>query len=125
MAATGPATTDCSEAGGEARGALEAPPDGHASATGAGRGGCGGSGAGARPVAALLSRATKPPLGIGEARELALVAAQGCDLAVERVADVDQLVRLVRAPQEQLGHLPGLESGFDLLPEVERIPSGR
>ena len=40
-------------------------------------------------------------------------------------ADVDELVRLVRAPQEQLADLPGLETLGDLLGEVERVARGR
>jgi ribosome-binding ATPase YchF (GTP1/OBG family) len=40
------------------------------------------------------------------------------DLRVERLTDVDDLVRLVRAPQEQLGDLPRREPGLDVLARV-------
>src|SRR5205823_6922403 len=75
-------------------------------------------------IAKLLRGTTEPALGVGEIRELALMAAKRRDLAVEGLTDVDELVRLVGAPEEHLGDLPGLQARIQMLAEVERV-SGR
>ena len=59
----------------------------------------------------LLGRPSHPALGLVEVAELALVQRSARTLRSSVVADVDELVRLVRAPQEQLGDLPRLEPG--------------
>ena len=76
-------------------------------------------------LAELLAAATDPACDLVEASELAGVVAQRGDLALERRADVDQLVRLVRAPQVELGDLPRPEALVEVLAEVERVACGR
>ena len=53
------------------------------------------------------------------------MALESRDLLVERRSDVDQLVRLVGAPQVQLADLPGFEALVEVLSEVQRVAGGR
>src|SRR5918992_5612425 len=73
----------------------------------------------------LLAAPADPSSDVLERPELAGMTAQCRDLGVQGRTDVDELVRLVRAPQEQLGDLPRREPGLDVLAEVERVARRR
>src|SRR5688500_9952170 len=81
-------------------------------------------GAIARPLAELLAAAPDPARDLVEGPELAGVMPERRDLPVEGCTDVDNLVRLVGAPQEQLGDLPRSDAIVEMLAKVERVAGG-
>src|SRR5918999_182322 len=73
----------------------------------------------------LLAAPPNPSRDVLERPELAGMTDHCRDLGIQGRTDVDELIRLVRAPQEELGDLPRRQPGLDVLAEVEWIARRR